>query len=280
MRALTRTGVVFGLAACICVGLVQAGVVRSPLAPALEGDVAPARSDRGGVRVLFVGNSFTFYNSMPALVHQLAAADEGAPPLFVAEYTRGGWTLEEASRDDGLASLLQETRWDVVVVQEQSQLLSFPAEQRRQETYPFARALQRRISSAGGKTVLFMTWGYRDGDPGNYPGDTFAAMERRLAEGYSELGADLSAPVAPVGLAWEEALQREPALDLWDGDGEHPNAAGSYLAACVFYAMLSGRDPSRSEFTAGLEPAEARFLQDVASDVISADRESLGSVTG
>jgi lysophospholipase L1-like esterase len=71
-----------------------------------------------------------------------------------------------------------------------------------------------------------MTWGYREGDPGNYPGDTFTAMQLRLAEGYSELGTELSAPVAPVGLAWAEALQREPALDLWDGDGEHPNAAG------------------------------------------------------
>jgi hypothetical protein len=279
-RALTRAGVVLVLAALICVGLVQAGLVRSPFAPALKGDVALARSDRAGLRVLFVGNSFTFSNSIPALVHQLEVADEGAPPFFVAEYTRGGWTLEDAFRDDGLASLLGEVRWDVVVVQEQSQLLSFPPEQRREETYPFARALQREISSAGGQTVLFMTWGYREGDPGNYPGDTFTAMQLRLAEGYSELGAELSAPVAPVGLAWAEALQRQPALDLWDGDGEHPNAAGSYLAACVFYAMLSGRNPSRSEFMAGLEPAEARFFQDVAWDVTSANRESLGSVTG
>jgi hypothetical protein len=44
--------------------------------------------------------------------------------------------------------------------------------------------------------------------------------------------------------------------------------------------MLSGRNPSGSEYMAGLEPAEARFLQDVAWDVVSANRESLGSVTG
>lgn len=71
-----------------------------------------------------------------------------------------------------------------------------------------------------------------------------------------------------MGLAWEEAHEREPGLDLWDSDGKHPNLAGSYLAACVFYAMLSGRNPSGSEFTGGLEPAEARLLQRVASDVV------------
>jgi hypothetical protein len=272
LRAVTRVGVGLILAACICVGVVQAGLVRSPFASALKGDVALARSDRAGLRVLFVGNSFTFYNSMPALVHRLAAADDGAPPLFVAEYTKAGWTLREAAHDDRLAPLLEEVRWDVVVLQEQSQLLSFPAEQRRREAYPSARALQREISSAGGQTVLFMTWGYKEGDRRNYPGDTFTAMQLRLTEGYRDLGAELSVPVAPVGLAWEEAVQRKPGLDLWDDDGRHPDPAGSYLAACVFYALLSGRDPSRSEFIAGLEPAEARFFQDVASYVVSANR--------
>ena len=277
-RALTLTGAGLIFVSFVCAGLVHAGVVRNPFAPVLRGDVAAARSGGAGRHVLFVGNSFTYYNSMPELVDRLGAADRSAPTISVASYTRGGWTLEEASHDDRLESLLEEGAWDVVVLQEHSQLLSFPAGQRRRETYPFAHALDHEISSAGGQTVLFMTWGYRDGDPGNYPGDTFAAMQRRLVEGYSELGAELSAPVAPVGVAWKEALRREPGVDLWAGDGEHPNTAGSYLAASVFYAMLSGKDPSRSTFTGGLEPAKARFLRGVAWDVVSASRERLPSV--
>jgi hypothetical protein len=277
LRALTLTGAALVLVTFIWAGLVHAGVVRNPFAPILQGDIAVARGGGAGLRVLFVGNSFTYYNSMPELVDRLAVGDQGAPTIFVASYTRGGWTLEGASHDDRLESLLREVAWDVVVLQEQSQLLSFPAGQRRRETHPFAHALEHQISSAGGETVFFMTWGYRDGDPGNYPGDTYTAMQLRLVEGYSELGAELSAPVAPVGLAWKEALKREPGLDLWAGDGEHPNMAGSYLAASVFYAMLSGKDPSRSTFTGGLEPAKARFLRGVAWDVVSASRDRLPS---
>ena len=73
LRALVRGG--FGLAVAVLIGvaLVQAGLVRSPFAPALTGDIALARTDRAGLRVLFVGNSFTFYNSMPALVRRLRA---------------------------------------------------------------------------------------------------------------------------------------------------------------------------------------------------------------
>jgi uncharacterized protein DUF4886 len=261
-------GLVLGVS--IFVGLVQSGLVRNPLGPRIKGDIELARSDRAGLRVLFVGNSFTFRNSMPALVHDLAGADEGASAIFAVQYTAPRWSLEKASQDDGLEVLLEDVRWDAVVLQEKSWYLSLPAEQRRKATYPFARELQREIAVAGARTMLFMTWGYKDGDRWNWRGDYYEAMQERLAEGYSELAGELSAEIAPVGLAWVEALRRQPGIDLWADDGKHPSRAGSYLAACVFYALLSGRDPAGSDFAGDLDPAEARFLQDVASDVVAA----------
>jgi hypothetical protein len=200
-------------------------------------------------------------------VHELAAGDPGATPIFSVEYAAGGWSLHQANKDDGLDKLLREVRWDVVVLQEKSWLLSLPEEQWRRETYPAARALHDKITAVGARTVLFMTWGYVRGDRRDEPHDTYAAMQARLADGYSKLGSELGAQVAPAGLAWAEALRREPRLDLWAGDGQHPARLGSYLAACVFYAMLSGREPAQSRFTAGIQPARARLLQQVAGDL-------------
>jgi hypothetical protein len=271
MRRLLRTfvlavaGVVLGFA--LYSGLVHIGLARSLLAPNLRGDIALARSDRPGLRVLFVGNSFTFRNSLPALVHELAAGDPGAPPIFSVEYAAGGWSLHQANKDDGLDKLLREIHWDVVVLQEKSWLLSLPEEQWRRETYPAARALREKIAAAGARTVLFMTWGYVRGDRRDEPHDTYAAMQARLADGYSKLGSELGAQVAPAGLAWAEALRRQPTLDLWAGDGQHPARLGSYLAACVFYAMLSGREPAQSGFTAGIRPGQVRLFQQVVSDM-------------
>jgi len=271
MRRLLRTfvlavaGVVLGFA--LYSGLVHIGLARSLLAPNLRGDIALARSDRPGLRVLFVGNSFTFRNSLPALVHELAAGDPGAPPIFSVEYAAGGWSLHQANKDDGLDKLLREVHWDVVVLQEKSWLLSLPEEQWRRETYPAARALREKIAAAGARTVLFMTWGYVRGDRRDEPHDTYAAMQARLADGYSKLGSELGAQVAPAGLAWAEALRRQPTLDLWAGDGQHPARLGSYLAACVFYAMLSGREPAQSGFTAGIRPGQVRLFQQVVSDM-------------
>jgi len=271
MRRLLRTfvlavvGVVLGFA--LYSGLVHIGLARSLLAPNLRGDIALARSDRPGIRVLFVGNSFTFTNSLPALVHELAAGDTGATPIFSVEYAAGGWSLHQANEDEGLDKLLQEVHWDVVVLQEKSWVLSLPEDHWRRETYPAARDLQEKISAVGARTVLFMTWGYVRGDRWHEPHDTYAAMQARLADGYSELGAELGAQVAPAGLAWAEALRREPSLHLWAGDGQHPGRLGSYLAACVFYAMFSGREPTQSSFTAGIQLGQARLFQRVAGVV-------------
>lgn len=231
--------------------------------PKVGGDLTLARSDRPGLRVLFVGNSFTFRNDLPRLVHRLASAGH---PIYAVSYTAPGWRLKQAAHDDRLASLLHDVRWDVVVLQEQSEIPSLPAEVRARELDPYAEELHEQITAVGARTVLFLTWGYREGDRRNVPDDTFTAMQMRLGRGYSDVAAELRASIAPVGLAWIDALAERPQLELWAGDGKHPSRLGSYLAACVFYAVLTGKDPRGNRFTAGLR--EARFLQRVAWDVV------------
>jgi hypothetical protein len=259
------------LAVPIYVGLAKSGLVRSPFFPRLGGDVELAGSDRPGLRVLFVGNSFTYYNSMPAMVHELAEADPGAAPVYSVEYAAPNWSLRDASEDGGLADALDDFAWDVVVLQDISWHLALAPEDRRRMTYPYARSLNRSISETGARTMLFMNWGYRDGV---FEGDTFEAMQTALADGFTELGAELGADLAPVGLAWLEALRRRPGLELWKRDGRHPSELGSYLTACVFYAALTGRDPADSGYTAGLDAADALILQDVASDLVRTDSVS------
>ena len=249
------------------VGLAKSGLIRSPFFPRVDGDLALAKSDRPGVRVLFVGNSFTYYHSMPELVQELAEHDGGAPPVFAISYTAPNWSLREASESDGLHHLLEEVQWDFVVLQDVSWLPAASPEVRHREMDPFVYSLRRDIVSTGARPVLFMTWGYEDGESS---ADSYEYMQERLAAGYSDLGNRLSVPVAPVGLAWADALRRDPGLDLWSYDGHHPGPRGSYLAACVFYAQLTGRNPLGSDFIADLEPSEARFLQSVAADVVAA----------
>jgi hypothetical protein len=246
------------------VALARAGVFHNFLFPTTDGDVAAAKSDQPGVRVLFIGNSFTFYNDMPHMLHELAAEDPGAPPVLSVARTRSSWTLEGATDDKGIDSLLHEIHWDAVVLQERSWMLSFPEDDWLESTYPYADELRRKIDAAGSRGIVFETWGYRHGFD---RGDTYAWMQGRLLEGTADLSERLGMDMAPVGNAWYAAYVQRPNLNLWDGDGRHPNRAGSYLAACVFYKELTGRDPSRSRFTADLDPVDAHYLQTLANSV-------------
>ena len=162
------------------------------------------RSGRPGVRVLFVGNGFTAAYAMPAMVRELAAAAPGASAIFAVLYWRGGSTLAQAARDSRLVDLLAHERWDYVVLQEQSQIPARP-DVREAQMLPAAAKLDGLAESAGAQTVLFETWGREHGDSGAVPGDTYAAMQTRLDEGYLEASAMLEASVAPVGRAWATA---------------------------------------------------------------------------
>ena len=245
-------------------GLVKAGVVPNPFAPVAHGEVALARSDKPGLRVLFVGNSFTYENDLPELVHRLAG---DVDPIFVVSFTAGGWRLENFADNRELDRLFREVHWNVVVLQEQSQIPSFDPIYRAKEFDPYVSLLTQTISAAGARPLLFLTWGYRNGDSRNLPDDTFAAMQTRLYSGYWDAARSTGAAIAPVGLAWSEAVASRPQLDLWASDGKHPSRLGSYLAACVFYATLTGRSPVGDTFTDGLNESDARSLQSVAWDI-------------
>jgi len=72
---------------------------------------------------------------------------------------------------------------------------------------------------------------------------------------------DVGALVVPVGLAFELSRRDNPAIDLYWDDHKHPSLAGTYLAACVFYAALYGRSPEGNEYLGGLSADAAHKLQ-------------------
>ena len=250
--------------------LVRVGLIPDPFGPSVSGDVALARSSRAGLRVLFVGNSLTYTNGMPSLVRRLAVADPGPRRLFVVQYTRPGGRLEQAARDDRLTTLLRDVHWNAVVLQEQSEIPSLPLSERRKLMDAAATDLAWRAASSGARAWLFATWGYRSGDRGRVHGDSYAAMQARLDQGYRDVAAEAGAAVVPVGDAWAVALARRPGLELWNGDGKHPTKLGSYLAACVFYEFLTHR-PAPSYVPAGVSGVDGAFLRKAATTI--AERE-------
>ena len=203
--------------------------------------------------ILFVGNSFTFYNNaVYTHLRGLLMAHDPATrqSIFLKSMTISGAVL--ADHAGGLEQMLDLRPWDVVVLQGHS-LEAIETDR----AAGFARALtdfSGRIRAEGARPVLFMTWAYAD-RPGMTP---------LLDEAYTRLGAELDLEVVPVGLAFARAIEEIPGLALHTADRVHPSLAGTYLAAAVFYAALYERSPENLDYAAGLPAGTARRLREIA----------------
>jgi hypothetical protein len=221
-----------------------------------------------GRNVLLIGNSFTAANGMPATLAAIAASL--GQPLHVDSITPGGRTLEQHSGDKGTLEKLKERRWDAVVLQEQSQRPAWPDRQFSDMVLPYAVKLAGAVrdSSPGASVIFFGTWGYKDGDKGNCAAVpevcSYAGMQARLDSAYAAMAAASGAALAPVGKAWAAVRAEHPEIELYFSDGIHPSAEGSYLAACVIYAAISGKSPVGADRTT-LAADRAELLQEAAA---------------
>ncbi|MCP4709625.1 MAG: hypothetical protein GY869_13445, partial [Planctomycetes bacterium] len=172
-------------------------------------------------RILFVGNSYTYYNGgIDTHLKNLALSADSDDPIETDRVTFGGYTLEDHWNNSTTLDQIQNGNWDLVILQEQStRPVNDP-----ELMYEYAGYLDGEITAAGAETGFFMTWA-REYDPD---------MIEDLAAAYNYIGQELDAAVAPVGRAWQRSIQENPGLGLHNSDGSHPNVFGTYLTVCVF----------------------------------------------
>jgi len=234
-------------------------------------DETAIASDEYDSKILFVGNSYTFYNNMPQLFFKLAEA--GGKQVLVDQSAFAGYWLNNHLTNSHTLKKIYKKDWDYVIIQEQSQVPTIK-HWRTNSMYPSIQTLNSLIQNQGAETVLFMTWGRKFGgeqflnDFASADFDDYYQMQDTLALTYLRLAEYLAAKLAPVGLAWENALIINPDLNLWDEDQSHPTYEGSYLTASVFYAILFDETPVGLDFSGNLDKDMAWFLQSMASTVL------------
>ena len=106
----------------------------------------------------------------------------------------------------------------------------------------------------------------------------YASMQASIDDGYSVIARELQAAVAPVGFAWMARVTESLDPDLWQDDGSHPSIAGTYLAACVFYARIFAQSPIGLKYNAGLSSQAAAELQQVAFTTVLTDPSMWGTL--
>ena len=177
------------------------------------------------MRILFIGNSHTFYHDMPHMLRVLAAS-RGLEVLPV-QNTSGGKGLDwHANQPDVRFNILY-GGYDVVVVQHSAH--PFPGVDSLRAG---AACLMPYIARSGARTMAYMTWTEQDNPEGQ---DAMAAAYEALCAEHPGL------ELCPVGLVWQAVRQEAPSLPLYHTDGKHAGPLGAYLAAAAFFRRLTGQ---------------------------------------
>jgi hypothetical protein len=179
--------------------------------------------------IVFVGNSYTYFHDLPAMVRALGAADQPARKLETIMLAPGGMTLEghwQATDQPIPKDVIAARKADYVVFQEQS-TRPFTDPKRMDE---FAEQFSKLCKQSKSVPVWYMTWA-RQQDP---------ERQDSISEQYQKVHKQCGGLLAPVGRAWQPLRAAHPDLDLHMPDKSHPSPKGTYLAACVLYATMFG----------------------------------------
>jgi hypothetical protein len=194
--------------------------------------------------ILFVGNSYTYYNDLPGMLSRLAA--ENGHEVQVDSVTKGARKLTQYQNAEDpytqkLVALLAERHYAAAFLQEQS-ILPLTGE----DTFlAGVRHLADMLSGKADRILLYQTWARRAGHETLVKnGWTVDDMSKGLRDAYRRVADSVGAKVSPVGDTFSAVLSKHPTLELYDPDGSHPSYFGSALAAVIHYQSLFGDLPA------------------------------------
>ena len=186
-------------------------------------------------RVLFIGNSLTYFNDLPGTVAQLASSM--SETIVVASVARPNLALiDHLNGESDAVEVIQKGEWDYVVLQQGPSSLDLS----RDTLILATRLLDPYIRAAGGRSALLMVW----------PESSRFEFFDDVRVSYQLAAQEVDGLFLPAGEAWLRAWAVDSQLQLYGPDGYHPSALGTYLAALVVYEGITGHD-------ARLLPAEA-----------------------
>ncbi len=215
------------------------------------------------VRILFLGNSYSAENHLPAMVGELLLSSKVLSP-HIGSYLRGSYKLEQHAADQEALKMLKEGAdggkpWDVLVLQEQS-VVSAAAAFNPDVKQMMDSGLSKLVAAAREVNpqmliVDFQVWArheklWKDKVPealatADNPEQSHARI--RLANVNAVAAAREKNPgsqiiVSPVGDFWRLVHDVYPALPLYAEDGTHPDVLGTLLSAYVIAGTIGGRE--------------------------------------
>ncbi|OWP74008.1 T9SS type A sorting domain-containing protein [Flavobacterium oreochromis] len=226
-------------------------------------------------KILFIGNSMTYYNNMPTLFRDIANAK--GKNVQVQQYTQGGTGFINHVNDRAVYNLFASQVWDAVILQPGTGE-SVGASYRIQETISRGKQLMDSIKkySPCSKILLYeVSNGIASNPNGNGNYDNYFAIQKKIKDSITAIARGLKIPFAPAGECFKEHYNTNKDLLLHGTYNDvHPGLKGSYLVACSIFNTLYQENVSPCNFYGGIDDVTATYLQRISDNVILKNKPS------
>jgi hypothetical protein len=242
--------------------LISVLILASTVSAACQLTSEPATSHfgSGARKILFIGNSLTAFNDMPAMVVALADAAKWTPGLTADVWARPDYALIDHWNDGFVKKVIADGHYDVVVLQQGPSSVEVNRDTLRLAAKLFAPG----IRSAGGIPALFSVW------------PTAGRLQDfdRATQSYQLAAQDVNGMHFPGGETWRAAWRKNGGLGFFSDDGLHPSGLGSYAVALSIVGMLYDRSVvglpntvrAANGTTVTVDTATARLIQLAADE--------------
>ncbi len=199
------------------------------------------------IKVLFIGNSFTYYNNIPKLTEEIA---KSLGYDFVSDsVTCGAHTLtkfadsEDTYGKQVYSKLNSSNDYDYVILQDQS-TRSYSNYSAFKTAVDTLNKLVKKTQDHA-ETRLYATWAYEEMSSTK----SISEQEQIIRDKYTQCGNELDIKVHNVGKAFTKIYEENKSINLYFTDNKHPSHYGSFLSAHVHAMSILGVDTSLSTFS-------------------------------
>jgi hypothetical protein len=200
-------------------------------------------------KILFVGNSHTYFNDMPKLAGDMIQDITGtavSTVMIASSNASLKWHMQDYY---SIRYQLLFGNFTAVVIQERMD----PAPPEEETTY-YANRIINLCHTAYASPFLLL--------PQDHQENPYRLM--KMQKTLEKVAGDKEAEVIPVGLVWDDVYRKHPEIDLYFADHEHASEYGTFLTAAVIAETLTGRELP-------VQKAESRTFLDGNSDMLCSE---------
>jgi hypothetical protein len=226
-----------------------------------------AQVEKDTLRVLFVGNSFTYFYNLPQVVNSMSEFSEKVHIETRTSLVGGSKISQHLNQEKGTQTveILNNQTFDYVVINDHSLATIDDAD----SFFEVSKKMVELVRSKNAVPVFMMTWAYHSNP----------LMIKSIAAAYNDMGKRLEVAVVPCGNLFTEVRKWRPDLNMFDDDDKHPSKHGTYLNGLAFFKYFTNEkttdiperitsvDKNGQKFwLLFLSPENADFLQQLVDD--------------